>query len=644
MRVIATMLLSLTLTLALALGCGVKRKQTAKQSEPAADKDEKDKGSSNPLGNLDMLGSMLSKGMKKPGPYDELRKSEDYTDGEAYVPVLELSGAIVELQGFSLFGGGTGTELRALLDKLDELAADDDVKGLLVRVSELSLNMATAEELRAGLITFKGDGKRPISCHAEAVSNLTYFVMSVCDSIALAPTGQLLITGIAASPIHLKGMLDKIGVKADFLTMGAYKGAAEPITRDAPSPEMRETLAALMDQMYATMVAGIAQGRNLPEEAVKGLIDTAMFQADQAVAAKLVDEITTFVGYRAKAAGKLAWKQVKVGKDMSSPDMTQLMQFVGMMPRPTPSAPHVALVYAVGNIIDGKGQGIIGARQEIASRPLASAIRALARDDAVKAIVLRIDSGGGSALASELILTALNEAKAKKPIVVSMAGVAGSGGYYIACNASKVFALDNTITGSIGVLGGKLVMREAFDNIGVKFYPEGRGKRALMYSMVDPWNPDERASVTEYMESVYKTFVTHVSQGRGKSYDEVHTVAQGRVWSGAAAKGHGLVDEIGGLRAALAAAREMGGVAPDTDLQVYPPEPTLSDILSSFGQVQTPFGLGASFDTRLQSMLEEVAALLGVKAAGVIADSLRTLAMLRTSPVLTATFLPVVFH
>lgn len=639
MRLIAPLLLSVTL----ALGCGVKRKQTAKQSDPAADKQENEGNSLSPLGNLDMLGSMLSSSLGKPGPYDELRESEGYTDGQAYLPVLELSGSIVELQGFDLFGGAGGTELRALLDKLDEVAGDDKATGLLLRLSDLSLSMATAEELRAALVQFKGDGARKVSCHAEAVSNITYYIMSVCDTIALAPTGELAITGIAGMPIHLKGMLDKLGIEADFLTMGAYKGAAEPITRDAPSKEMLETLNALMDQMFATMVNGIAKGRNLTPEATKGLIDTAMFQPEAAIAAKLVDQVAIFESFRAQQAGDGAFKHIKVGKDKSAPDMQSLMQFVGMMPRTQPTEPHVALVYAVGNIIDGKGEGIIGARQEIASRTLSAAIRAVTRDNKVKAIVLRIDSGGGSALASELILTALNEAKAVKPVIVSMAGVAGSGGYYIACNANKVFALDNTITGSIGVLGGKLVMRKAFDNIGVKAYPQGRGKRALISSMVDRWTADERTAISGYMESVYKTFVTHVSNGRGKTYDEVHTVAQGRVWSGAAAKQHGLVDEIGGLRAALSTARKMGGVAEGVELAVYPPEPTLSDILGSFGQVQTPLGLGGSLDARAAAMLDEAAEILGIKAARVIADSLRTLAMMRESHVLTATFLPVVF-
>jgi protease-4 len=320
------------------------------------------------------------------------------------------------------------------------------------------------------------------------------------------------------------------------------------------------------------------------------------------------------------------------------------MQFLGVMPRPRPSEPHVALVYAVGSIIDGQGKGIIGAREEIASRPLSAAIRALAADDKVNAIVLRIDSGGGSALASELILSALDEAGRSKPVVVSMAGVAASGGYYIACHADKIFALDNTLTGSIGVLGGKIVVGDAFDKLGIKTYPMGRGKRALLYSPTDPWNADERAAVRSYMEEIYKTFVTHVSNGRSKSFESIHEIAQGRVWTGADARQRGLVDEVGGLDAALAEARKLGEVDADVALEVYPPQPTLSDIIGSFGQVQAPLGLSAGLDARFADTVEHVARGVGVAEARVIADSLRTLSMLRDSQVLAATLFPVVFQ
>ena len=643
MRVSAAFLAG-TLAFTLALGCGVKRKKTGSSAQAAEKQEQPDEGSSSPLGNLDAIGSMLAKNMDQPGPYDPPRESPDF-DGDAdHIGILSLSGSIVEMQSFSWFSTPGGQELRQLTDKLDKLAKKSQVKGLLLRVSDLSLSAAAAEELRAALLRFKKPGERKLGCHAERLSNITYYIMSVCDSISLAPVGGLEISGAAAMPLHLKGMLDKIGIRADFVTIGAYKGAAEPITRDAPSDEMRETLQAIIDRMYDTMVAGIAEGRKLEPAAVQALIDKAMFLPEEAQAAKLIDSVAIYENYRKEFVGELGWHNVKMGKGGGAPDMAKLMEFLGVMPRARPSQPHVALVYALGNIIEGTGGGVIGARQEIAGRTLAAALRAVGANDSVKAVVLRVDSGGGSALASEQILTALDEIKAKKPVIVSMGGVAASGGYYISCHANKVFALDNTITGSIGVLGGKLAMKEMFDEVGIKTYPMGRGKRALMNSMVEVWTEEERTLVKENMEAVYKTFVNHVAQGRNKSYDDVHTIAQGRVWTGHAAKGHGLVDQIGGLQEALAEARTMGGVEADVELEIYPPEPTVMDIIGSFGEVQAGGVHSIGLQGRATALLDQIADTLGLHEARVVANQLRLLAIMRDSPVMTALFLPISFQ
>lgn len=630
------------LALILALGCGVKRKQSAPPPEAKADKGDEKPSDSNPFGNLDFLGSMLSQQLDQPGPYDEPKASDGFDKDTPHFGVIELSGPIVELQAFSMFAAPGGLELRKAIDKLAKLSASDKVLGLVLRVGEVSINMAAAEELRSAMLQFKGDSQRKLLCHVESVSNVTYYLLSACDSIGVAPTGGLVVSGVAATPVHIKGMLDKLGIRPDFVNIGAYKGAADPITRDSPSKEQQETMQAIIDGMYDTMVDGIAQGRSLERTVVEGLIDKAMFLPEEAVAAKLADRVAVFESYRAEALAGAPWHHVSLGEKQGPPDMTELMKFVGLMPRPLPSEDHVALVYALGMIIDGKGEGILGARNEIASRPLAAALRRLAANDSVKAVVLRVDSGGGSALASELILTALDEIKKQgKPVIVSMGGVAASGGYYISSHADKVFASDNTITGSIGVLGGKLVIREALDSMGIKMFPMARGKRAQMYSMVDAWTEDERNAVKQNMEAIYKTFVTHVSTGRNKSYDDVHAIAQGRVWTGKAAKEHGLVDEIGGLHAALTEARKLGKVADDADVEVYPPQPTLLDIVGSFGGPQASLGLGITLDTRALAMLDEIAQITSLSEARTIAQTLKTLSMLRDNHVLAAAFLPI---
>jgi protease-4 len=394
-------------------------------------------------------------------------------------------------------------------------------------------------------------------------------------------------------PVHVKPLLDKLSIQADFIHVGAYKGAAEPLTRDAPSKEMEETIGAILDRRYQTIVDTIASERKLDPRVVKGLIDTAMFPADQAKAAKLVDKVATFEQVQG-TLGK-PWTKLELEPDKKDQlaSMLEIARFIGAMPPERPVGDHVAVVYAIGNIVDGKGGGVLGARQEIASQTMVAALRALAADPSVKAVVLRIDSGGGSAQASELIWNAVADLKAKKPVIVSMSDVAASGGYYIASGATKIFALDDTLTGSIGVVGGRIAPAAALAKLGINTFPMGRGKRATMMASLSPWNADERGVIQTTMESVYKTFVGRVAEGRHKRPDDILPIAQGRVWTGTKAKALGLVDEIGGLDAALAEARTLGKVDPAVDVEVYPPSPTLRDVLTSFGQVQAPLGLHA---------------------------------------------------
>ncbi len=432
---------------------------------------------------------------------------------------------------------------------------------------------------------------KTLTCHTESADNATYLVLAACDKIVLAPLGEVVIAGPAAMPIHIKGLLDKLGVQADFLHVGDYKGAAEPLTRDAPSKFMEETLGAILDRRFRSMVDIIASERHLDAAAVPALIDTAMFPADAAKANKLVDEVASFEATR----GDSAWVKLELSPDKKDQlaAMLKIARFFGAMPAERPVGDHIAVVYAVGNIVDGGGEGVLGARSEIAAHTLVPALHALAIDDSVKAVVLRVDSGGGSAQASELIWAAVRELKAKKPVIVSMSDVAASGGYYISSGATKIFALDDTLTGSIGVVGGKIAPGGALDKIGVTTFPMGRGKRSTMWVKLTPWTDDEKRAIQDTMQAVYTVFVGRVADGRKKTPDQVQAIAQGRVWTGEKAKELGLVDAIGGLDAALAEARTLTKVPADQALEVYPPGPTLRDVLVSFGQVQAPFGLGS---------------------------------------------------
>ncbi len=597
---------------------------------------------SNPLASLGGFGALSMLGnLDKPGPYADLQESPKFDPSAPHYAVLELDGLITEKTALSMFGGEKTIELRTLTKRLHKLAADDNIQGVLLRFGEVTTDLATADEVRRLLVAFgqrKGDKAGPsgaVLCHGDNAIGATYHMMTGCDKVAIETLGMVMIPGTGAVPIHLKNALDKLGIKADFLQMGAYKGAAEPLTRAEPSPEMRTTLQAILDQGYDTLVAGIADGRDLSKDTVTSLIDQALFYGDQATASKLVDDVKPYVDYRKQATGD-KWKIIKLAKKSSSGfDLMALQRFLGALPPERPSEPHVGLIYAIGPIVEGDAGGSLGASQSIGGRTLSSAIRAMARDEKVAAIVLRVNSPGGSANASEQIWAAVEEAKKHKPVVVSMGRVAGSGGYYISCNANKIFALPDTMTGSIGVIGGKLAFGEGLDKLGINTYAMGKGKQALMWAPYDVWSDDERATVKQMMEHTYKVFVTRVSDGRGKSYDDVHTVAQGRVWTGADALKHGLVDELGSLEDALAEARTLGNVGEDIGLEVYPPEPTLRDFVQSI-EVSSGLPIGWS------ALLADVAQTMGPLEAGAVADVFATTLQLQTEPVLTATLLPVI--
>ena len=577
--------------------------------------------------------------LRQPGPYDAPDHSADFAADKPHLGVMTLAGSFGELASYSWTGSDDVIPLLAFGERLTALAADPNLAGLVVRVDGVAVSLPDLAELRAGLAAWRAQGKK-LYCHTEGAADAAYLLLTACDRIALAPTGDVVLAGPSAMPVHLKGLLDRLGVTADFLHVGAYKGAAEPLTRDRPSAEMEEVLGAILDQRYQTMVAMVSEGRPaLTPDAVKARIDVGLFPAEQALAAGLVDEVTPFEAFRDRLGQP--WTRVGVeAKDDDAASMMKLARFLGAIPAARPTTDHVALVYALGDVVDGAGDGVLGARQQIASRTLVPTLRVLAADPHVKAVVLRIDSGGGSALASELIWHAVAEVKAAKPVVVSMSDVAASGGYYIAAGATKIFAEPDTLTGSIGVVGGKLAMGPALAKLGVATYPMGRGKRATMFASLAPWTADEKAAVQAMMESTYRVFVGRVAAGRGKTLAEIEPIAQGRVWTGAQAKQLGLVDELGGLAAAVAAARALGQVAADVDLEVYPPELALRDLIGRIGEV----GLGHLGAGVGAAALLELTAQLSPDVAAVVTATLRQVARFQDERVQAVALLPIVFR
>jgi protease IV len=580
-----------------------------------------------------MLGALS--GAAEPGPYDEPRRSPGAKDGAPYAAILDLRGSVVEIDppfSFSLeflAGGGESIALRTITERLSKLARDEKVAAVILRLGDLSLSLAAAEELRAALAALP----KPVQCHAETLGNNVVLVTSACARVALAPSGLVELTGPSLVPLYFKGLLDLVGVQADFLHIGAYKGAAEPLTRSEPSKEMRQTYTDIVDGAYRRLVDEIAAGRKVPSEKVVGWIDEGLFPAEAAQARGVVDEVAPFEAFRDAHSPDGAWRRVKWSE---TEGMDDLMTMLGMRPKKKTRGPHVAVLYAVGEVVHGRGR-TGGPFEEIASGKLVPAIYAAAARDDVKAIVLRIDSPGGSALASELVYLAVREAAKKKPVIASMGSVAASGGYYIAAGATKIYAQADTLTGSIGVVGGKLVLGGAMSKLGVTAAEIGRGKRALLGSPLRPWNEDERAALRGFMEATYRTFKSRVAEGRKMEPDAVEKHAQGRVFTGAEAKARGLVDELGGLDAALAAARSLGKLEPDAPIDVYPGEPTLLDLLGGITGARAT----ASLETAFAGPLASLAPLVGAAAAG-SARSLVQLALgFEHEPVRVVAFLPV---
>ncbi len=592
----------------------------------AEDPDDTPPASPSPFGAL----AMLSK-PPEPGPFDEPLRSPSFKENAPHAAVLELRGKLVELEApfsFSLesLTGGDAITLRAVIGRLAKLEADEHVAAIVLRLGSLDLSMTAAEELRAALAA----GKKPVHCHAETLDNSGMLLASACKRLALEPAGEVMVNGPSLLPLYLKELLDKLSLQADFVHVGAFKGAAEPLTRTAPSPEMRRTYEDLVDGAYQRLLDALSEGRGVPRARAIAWVDRGMYTADAAKEDGLVDEVITFTAFRDAASPGGAWKKARLKEGQGG--MDDLASMLGMKPKRRVRGPHVALLYAVGEVVDGRG-GVSGPFAEIASGRLAPAVRAAAANDDVKAIVLRVDSPGGSALASEVIWNAVHEAAAKKPVIVSMGALAASGGYYISAPATRIFAQPDTLTGSIGVVGGKIVVGAGLARLGVRVEEIGRGKRALLGSPLRAWSDDERAVVRGLMEGIYSTFKARVAEGRKMKPEDVERNAQGRVFTGAQALERGLVDELGSLEDALAFARTQAGLPESAALDVYPGEPTLLELLGGLGG-------GGVRTAGLRAALATVAPLLDARIAAELETTLALLASFEHDRARVVAFLP----
>jgi protease-4 len=482
----------------------------------------------------------------------------------AVVAHFHLAGELTESPMPDPFGllGGQITSLKDLVRRIDQAGTDDKVKAVILTYDGLSVGFGQLEEVRHAIQRVKDAGKK-VYVHAEAMTTFPYTLLCAGSQLSVAPQSTLWLTGFYAQSIYVKDLLDKIGVQADFLHMGAYKSAAEMLTRTSPSGPAEENLNWLLDGWYNALVSMIAQSRGKTPEQVRDLVDHGPYVADQALEKGLIDAVATqeefLAGIRKDLGGTVTIDNRYGREKREAINFTNPLALFSVLSElfKASVAPHkkdaVALIYVDGPILPGYSQSsFFGFSSAAYGGDIRKALETAANDDTVKAVVMRVDSPGGSAEASEVILNATRQLKGKKPFVVSMGNVAGSGGYYVSVAADTIFADETTITASIGVVGGKLVTTGLWDKLGVNWVGYKRGANADMLAGRQPFTEGQRKLLADYMQHIYTVFKGHVTKERGsKLRKPIEEIAEGRVYTGKQGLELGLVDQLGGLDKAI---------------------------------------------------------------------------------------------
>jgi protease-4 len=498
----------------------------------------------------------------------------DLTDGIAEGPATDPLSALLTMRR---------TRLQDLLYGLKRAAGDKRVRMLVVKVGGSRIGLAKVQELRAAVSDFRKSGKLAVAW-AESFGdfvhgNVPYYLATGFDKIYLQPSGTLGLTGIAVEQVFLRGTLEKLGIGVQSAQRHEYKSAPEQFTESGFTEASREEMTRLTESVTEQLVGVIAAGRGLPVERVTELLARGPFLAPQALAEGLVDgllyrdEVYDQVRKEAGADASLLYLQ-RYQRTQSLNDLPRRLGSSVQGMAPGQHERFVATVYAHGAIRHGRsGRGGPGGAG-MGSDTVAAALRAAATDDGARAVVLRVNSPGGSYTASDVIWREVVRLRAAgKPVVVSMGDVAASGGYFISAPADVIVVQPGTITGSIGVFMGKPVLRELFGRAGVTTdsITDGTGaERATMFSSSRPFSEAEWARINEWLDAVYADFTEKVASGRRMSADRVHELARGRVWTGADAIANGLADEVGGLSEAVAIARKRAGLPDDAPVRVYP--------------------------------------------------------------------------
>ncbi len=496
--------------------------------------------------------------------------------GNRYLEI-ELDEAIVDRKpGFSLSSHSVRTSWE-LLDLIARASKDRSVEALLIRIDGMSAGFAQLQELRRALVGFRARGKKVI-VYAPGLGMASFYVASVADRVWTHPLGDVTIPGMGMGTIFLKGTLEKLGIEFDGTRHGKYKSAIETFTEDSLTPPNREQLGAYLDAPYGEFLDATAAGRHVSRDSMEALVNIGFFNAEEAKRAGLVDTACYHDQLDSLCKHELAGLS-KVSEKGYRDDVVQSEGWT--------SKPAIAIVYATGSIAAGESRtDFLTGAMTMGAQTMVRAIRQARKDKRVKAVVLRIDSPGGDGFASDMIWRELELCRQKKPVIVSMAAVAGSGGYYIACNATRVFALPTTLTGSIGVFNFKLVTEGLYNKLGARRQAVKRGEHADAMSDMRAMTPEEDSMMQAQVDYFYRQFVQKVAAGRKLSYEHVDSIGQGRIWSGADAKRVGIVDTLGGFLDAVGYAKQVAKLE-DCDYVVLPaPKTGFGSMVSDFAQDQ----------------------------------------------------------